>query len=272
MENLDLKIPTTWNQLTRKQLLYVSRLFLLNLSNFRFKLLIFLKFTGVKALPKKVIADRVYYFFRKKKIRFSLTVGELHSFLSVIDFLTADSQLTKNLLPKFNILGTWLYGPSNKCYNITFLEFLNIEANLYAFHKTKKRKYLRLVCAILYRPQVKPYKPKSPTYNGDRRETFNDFTYQARAKWFRLISAKKQQAVYTFYVGCRNELMKAHPHLFSSSSVSSEPVNPANSLKKTILALNLGDVTKNKLIQQTPVWEAFTQLEDLVKQNKPKKK
>ncbi len=272
MKNLELKTPTTWNQLNRKQLLFLCNLFLLDMSNFKFKLSVFLEFANVKALPKRVIADRIYYFFKQKKTRFSLTVDELHFFLRQFDVFTVESQLTKNLLPKFNLLWRCFYGPSNKCFNITFLEFLNVEAQLFAFHKTKKGTYLREVCAILYRPQVKPYQPNSPTYNGDRREVFNDFTYQRRAKWFRLLNRNKQYAVYIFYIGCRNALMEAHPNLFSSGSVSSEPVNPAENLKKTILALNLGDVTKNRLIQQTLVWDAFGQLEELVKQNKPRKK
>ncbi len=270
-KKLDLKIPTTWNQLTAKQLLFVCKQYQFNLNNFKFKLYVFLKLAAIKALPRKIVNNKAKYLFRKKRVRFSLTIEELHSFLKSVDFLTTESQLTKNNFPKFTILARHFYGPSTKGYNITFLEFLNAEATLYAFHKSRKQKYLRQLCAILYRPQTKNYNPKSPDFNGDRREKFNDFIYQKRIWLFRFLSKQKQYAVYLFYIGCRNALIKAHPELFPASTVSSEQTNPVENLKKTMRALNLGDVTKNKQIEQTQIWSAFAQLEDMVKQTKPKK-
>ena len=271
MKTLDLKIPTEWNQLSQKEILYVCRLFFLNLTGQKFKLLLFLKLTGVKALPNKIVADNIFYIFRKNNIRFSLSVDELHWFLKSTDFLTTDSKLTKNVFPRFRIFWKRFFGPSNKCYNITFLEFLNIESCIYAFHKTRENKHLDQLCAIMYRRQKKEYRPNSPDYNGDRREPFNDYTYTRRASWFKLLPLVKKYAVYVFYIGCRNALMKAHPNLFSSTPVNSEPVNPIENLKKIMYSLNQGDITKNKQIQHTQIWEAFGQLEEMVNQSKPKK-
>jgi len=263
MKTLDLKMPITWDQLTPAQLLYVCRLFLKKLRATEFKLLVFLRLTGVKALPRKIIADQVYYFFRFNKIQFSLSVSELHWFTESAAFLMSDSHLTKNNFQKFTIFGKRFFGPSNKCYNITFLEFLNIEAAIFKFHNSRDNKYLRQLCAILYRPQCKNYNPASPDYNGDRREPFNDFTYQYRARWFRFISPVKAYAVYVFYIGCRNALMAANPELFTGSVVSSDPANPVDNIKKLMMELNLGDITKNKEIQQTLIWEAFEQLNEM---------
>ena len=128
------------------------------------------------------------------------------------------------------------------------------------------------MCAILYRPQKKNYNPNSPSYNGDRREQFNDFTYQHRARWFRFLKTEKLYAVYIFYIGCRNALVKAHPNLFSGDNVKSQQTNPVKDLQKILFSLNQGDITKNREIQQIQVWEAFTQLEETVIQAKRKGK
>jgi len=263
MKSLDLKIPTQWNQLTRSQLLFVCRLFVRQVTEHQFKLLVFLRFTGVKALPRRIIADQVFYFFRKGRVKFSLSIPELHYFTSAANYLLSDSQLTRNILPRFRILWRCFHGPANKCYNISFLEFLHAEAVIYRFHVTRRMSCLRHLCAILYRPAAR----SSFIRNGqaDKREPFNDFVYIKRSRWFRMLSPAKLYGVYIFYIGCRNALMKAHPRLFSGGTeVSSTPVNPVESIKKLMFELNQGDVTKNPQIQQMQVWEAFYQLEQMI--------
>jgi hypothetical protein len=268
MKHLDLKIPETWNALTRKQLLYLCKLYRLNLTELKFKTWLFIKLTGIRALPREIIADQVYYIFKKGKTRFSLSVEELHWFLHSVDKFTHESHLTKNLFPKFTIFGKTFYGPSNSCYNVTVHEFLLAEAMLDAFHSSKDLKHLRLLTAILYRKQVKPYRPNSPHYTGDRRETFNDFTFQRRARWFRFLPKDKLQAVYVFFGGCRNAIVEKYPYLFNSTAVSSEKTNHIENLKNTLIALNQGDITKNKEILRSQVWEAFGQLNEMAKQVK----
>jgi hypothetical protein len=268
MKSLDLKIPDSWNALNRKQLLYVCRLYRLNLTELKFKTWVFVKFTGIKALPKKVIADRVYYFFRKKKLRFSLTPDELHWFLHSVDYLLSESRLTKNLFPSIRIFHKRLYGPSNSCYNISVHEFLFAESMIDGFHHNKDLKYLRYLCAILYRPRDRSNRPGSPGFTGDRRQLFNDYTFEARSRWFRLVSPNVLYAVYVFFVGCRNAIIEKHPYLFNTTSVSSEPVNHMENIKNLLASLNQGDITRNKKILQTQVWEAFGQLNELAKQTK----
>jgi hypothetical protein len=257
MKKLDLKMPTSWDQLTRSQLLYVCRLFVGQVTEYQFKLLVFLRFTGLKALPKRIIADQVYYFFRKGSTTFSLSVPELHWFTGSASFLLTDSQLTRNVFPVLHVLWKRFFGPSSKCYNISFLEFLHAEATVFKFHETRQRQYLRHLCSVLYRPGT--------GFSAHTRTPFNDYTYVARSRWFLFLSHSKQYAVYIFYIGCRNALMKAHPRLFSGGqSVSSSPVNPVDSIRKLMFELNQGDVTKNAQIQQMQVWEAFYQLEQMI--------
>jgi hypothetical protein len=272
MINVDLKMPESWDQLSRKQLLYVCRLLNLNLSELKFKAWVFIRFTGIKPLPKKVFSDRVYYFFRKKNTRFFLTPDEFHWFCNSANFLLSESKLTKNNFPVFRILWKRFFGPSNCCYNISVMEFLVAERMIDAFHKTNQLKYLHLLCAILYRRQSRAHRPNTSNYNGDRREPFNDYTFEKRERWFCLLPVSKLFAVYVFFTGCRNLLIEKYPYLFNTQNVSSEPVNHAEILKQVMVALNQGDLTKNKVIRQTQLWEAFGHLNELAKQAQKVKK
>lgn len=265
-------MPETWDQLTRKQLLFVCRLFMQELTEHEFKLRAFIKLTGISTLPQKVIAEHVYYFFRKGSTRFSLTVEELHWFIQSASFLLDEVKITINHLPVIKIFGFGYYGPSNKGYNITMLEYIHAETAVYAWHKTKKAEHLKKLFAILYRPVKPASKRFSVDFDGDKRQPFNDFTYHRRVKWCRLVPTDKVFAVYLFYMGFKNALVKAHPGVFSNAPVSSEPLNPTESLQQLVFGLNGGDITRNDEILKRPVWEIFKQLEYNAKLNRELKK
>lgn len=272
MKRINLTVPTEWNKLTPKQLLKVSGLFLAKLEFEEFRLRIFLYLSGVKTMPKKVIKDQVYWLFRKGKTEFMLDRQELAWMLHSVEFLTSDSRLTLNKFPRLWLPTGCVFGPDEKCYSITYLEFIHAEAALYAYQKSNKVEYLNQLCSILYRPQKKEYHPLRPDFDGDRRQVFNDFIYKRRAKWFRFVSINRRFAIYLFYTGCRNELMDSFKSLFSGSAVSSEPVNPVKSLRKIIHDLNMGDLTRNEKIYKMQVWEAFEHLDNLVENMAKKKK
>ena len=271
MKTLNLNIATDWNQLTRRQIMFVARLFLAKLDFESFRLRAFLFLTGVRALPKKMVADQVYWIFKKGKQQFMLSRQELAGFLHTVDYLTGDCRLTTNQFPVFRLLFRRCFGPSNSCYNLSYIEFIHAEKCLHAFQRTNDVKCLNELCAILYRPGKKDFHPLRPDYNGDRRIPFNEYTYQRHANRFRLLSLRKRFAVYLFYTGCRNHLMDANSNLFRSGSVSSEPVNPVESLRKIVYDLNMGDITRNEKIYRMQVWEAFEHLGDLI-ENQSKKK
>lgn len=271
MKNIKLNIATSWNQLTRKQILFVSKLYLskLDLETFRIKAFLFL--TGIKALPKKVVKDQVYWIFKRGNDKFMLDRQELAWFLHSVDYLTGDCKLTNNLFPSFSLFLTRYFGPSRRCYNLSYLEFIHAEKCLYAFQKTNESKHLNDLCSVLYRPGKKNYHPLRPDHDGDRREKFNDYVYSKRSVLFRMLSIEKRFAVYLFYTGSRNFLIESFPNLFKSGTISSEPVNPVDSLRNIIHDLNGGDPTRNDKLYQMQVWEAFEHLDHLIK-TMPKKK
>lgn len=274
MKDVALHIPK-WNQLTAKQLLFICGLFRQTLEANTFKLRAFLYLSGVKALPRKIVIEQEYWKFRHGKQIFWLTAEELAWHLHSVSFLTENCHLTRNILPVVRVSLRRFFGPLKSCRNISWKEFIHAEAQFYGFSQAKPEKkidYLNRLCAILYRPQRDDYHPMSPTYDGDRRQPFNDFIYTRRAKWFKLVSLNKRYAVYIFYSGCKNAMIEAHPHTFKgSTTVSSEPQNPVASLVSMVNELNQGDVTKNEAIYNTPAWDVLDMLENMLEKQKPVK-
>ena len=270
--SINLTIPVKWNDLSAKQLLYIGRLFTLKLSQNAFRSRAFTYLTGTRALGERKIEDDWYYIFRKKRQRFMIHAQEFLFFLKTVDFLTQDSRLTVNRFPSVRVGWRRFFGPSNSGYNITWLEFINAEGMFYAFNLTREEKFLRQLCAILYRRQKKHFRPLSEDYNGDRRQRFNDFTYQSRARWFRFVSREKLMCIYIFYAGFRTKLVDEHPFCFSGAAVSSEQVNPVKDLMATMRQLNMDDITKNIVIQHSLVWDAFAQLNDMIRKSKEQNK
>jgi len=269
---INLTIPTSWNALTKKQLLYISRLYLLKLTQNTFRSRAFCYLTGIKPKGEQKIGTDWYYIFKRKRKYFKIHEQEYIYFLKSADYLIQESHLTKNHFPAIRIFFKWYYGPSNSGYNITWLEFINAEGCFYGLSKTSDPKYLDQLCAVLYRPQKKHYNPRAEDYTGDRRQRFNDFTYQRRAKYFRFVSPVVKNCIFMFYIGFRNKLVEKNPYCFASATVSSDVTNPVEGLMATMRTLNMDDITRNEQIQHSLVWEAFAQLNDMIKNVKEQNK
>ena len=252
-ETISLKVPEKWEQLSRKQVLYVAKLFLARLTENEFLTRAFCRFSGLRPVgfdrltnchlfslkgnPGRIHYNEMFWFIKSQNYLFNIT-------------------LTTNLLPWFRIGILRWFGPSNKCYNLTLNEYLHAETAVYGFEVTKRFCYIDRLCAILYRPAGRGAHP------GDRRRSFNDFTYTKHARWFRLLPRYKRYAVLLFYTGCRQAIVAAFPHIFGKGSTSA-PANPAFEIQRMVRVLNDGDVTRNKSILNTPVWEALAQLNDM---------
>lgn len=275
MTEINLHLPK-WNELTRKQLLYICQLFRNRFDANTFRLEAFLNLTGVRTLLQKIEKDQVYWAFKKGKVNFWMTELELAWFLREVNYLTEDCRLTVNLFPSFLIGFRRYWGPCRECRNLTWKEFIHAEGQFFAFNNCKPERksfFLNMLCSVLYRPQHNDYHPMSPNYNGDRRQPFNDFIYPRRAKQFRLLPINKRYAVYTFYAGCRNAMVEAHPQVFKPGTISSEaPVSPVKGFIQLVSDLNQGDVTKNEQIFNSPAWDVLDLLERMIEKQKPVKK
>ena len=262
MTSYNLTAPLGYHQLSRRQVLFAARLFLANLTQITFLTRAFCKFSGIKPIGHDKEGNQIFSHGK------NILVVENQQMLSLVKSQSylLDVTLSKNNLPWIWIgIRRW-FGPANKCYNLTLNEYLHAEAALYSFQQSDKKQYLYRLCAVLYRPAGKG------SSVSDERRAFDEYSYLKRSRWFRFVSPFKLMAILMFYNGCRSEWVKAFPYLFKSGVISSTPVFPVPDIKKMIRILCDGDVTKNKMLLNTPVWEAFEHLNDRaseINQQKP---
>jgi hypothetical protein len=252
-ETLNLTVPTSWNMLSKRQLLFVCRLYLAKISIEEFLLRAFLYLANVKALNAK---DGRFWFSHKRTL-FILDAYQLHEFSLSLKYLLEQSRLSVNLIPHIRLFFVRHYGPMTKGYNLTLAEYIHASKAIYLFSKTSKFSYLDQLCAILYRPSGKG------SHSGDKRRSFDDFKYTSDAWRFRLLSKRKRLASLLLFQGFQYEMQKAFPYLFpgkADDNTHSEPVDPAPHLLDTIQLLNLGDITKDEKILNSLVWQVFKQL------------
>ena len=191
-------MPSDWNELTRKQVVFVSRLFQGHLCMADFKLRALFDFLSIRPKIKKRIHPEDAYFLCES-----------------LDFLFKEVSLTRNLLLVIRT-GWWKFiGPSDAMMNCTFGEFTMANSMLDAFSKTKEQKYLDEMVAVLYRPRKWFwFIRKDLTDNQDPRERFVNRSLKKRCSRIASVDYDIKYSVFLFFSGVLNSLPVLYPHVY----------------------------------------------------------
>ena len=191
-------MPSDWNELTRKQVLFVSRLFQEQLTIMDFKLRVLCKFLSVSRKVLRRIHPEDAYF-----------LGES------LDFLFKEVSLTKNLLPVLRTGRRKYFGPADAMMNSTFGEFTIANSLLDSFSKTKEQKYLDEMVAVLYRPRKWFwFIRKAFTDNQDPRKRFVNRTLKKRCRRISRLDFEIKYSVFLFFSGVLNSLPVLYPYVY----------------------------------------------------------
>ena len=121
--------------------------------------------------------------------------------------------LTKNVIGTLWILGRRYYGPGNRLANISIAEYRRTEIYYQLYQKTKRREFLLLLAATLYRPRG----GKDPD---DPRRGIDERSIQRRADFFRWAMHRNTlRSILLFYEGCRQEIIRKHPKVYPKMSI-----------------------------------------------------
>jgi len=125
-------LPSTWNELTRSQLLFVTKLFRgkLALTDFR-----------VKAL-------REFLSIKGKAFR-RIDPEDAYVLCESLDFITKEVNLTRNVIPLIRTGLRKYYGPFDAMTNCTFCEVTLASSVLDEYHKSALEEHLDQLVAIL---------------------------------------------------------------------------------------------------------------------------
>ena len=194
-------MPSDWNELTRKQVLFISRLFQEQLAMMDFKLRVLLKFLSLKQkVIKRIHHDDAYFLCES------------------FDFLFKEVSLTKNLLPVLRTGRRKYFGPEDAMMNCTFGEFTMANSLLDSFSKTKEQNYLDEMVAVFYRPRKWFwFIRKSFTDNQDPRKKFVNRSLKKRCQKIFRLDYEIKYSVFLFFSGVLNSLPVLYPYVYQQN-------------------------------------------------------
>jgi hypothetical protein len=191
-------MPSDWNELTKKQVLFVSRLFQGQLTKVDFKLRALFDFLSVKPKVTKQIHPEDAYFLCES-----------------LDFLFKEVSLTRNLLPVIRPGWRKCVGPSDAMMNCTFGEFTMANSLLDSYSKTREQKYLDEMVAVLYRPKKWFwFILKAFTDNQDPRKKFVNRSLKKRCQRISRLDYEIKYSVFLFCSGVLNSLPTLYPYVY----------------------------------------------------------
>jgi len=198
IDNIRRSLPSTWNDLTRKQLFYVSRLFQGKLTIFEFRVKVLREFLSIKRKA-----------FRR------IDPEDAYVLCDTLDFLTKEVILTRNVMPLIRIGLRKYYGPSDAMTNCTFGEFTLASSVLDEFHKSGSENHLDQLVAILYRPKkIFLFLRKYFTDHQDPRVRFMNRSLKKRAAEMAKVDHCIKHSVFLFFTGVLNSLISLYPYVY----------------------------------------------------------
>lgn len=210
-------IPSDWNELTKKQYLFVCKVFAELLTKGE-------KISSSEFYGSKIVLLK--YFLKMPLSKFQYVDAEqLACLLPLIEFLDKDITLNKNLVPSFYCLGFKYYGPKDEMDSSTMGEFVSADTYFIKSQNTHDELMMCKLIATLYRPKQRFIFIKKwlGIWDGDMRQKYNQATIERRALFFkRYLNSKYQWSTLYFYMGFRKHNVTTFTNLFPKSTDANE--------------------------------------------------
>ena len=242
-------MPSDWNELTRQQVLFISRLFQEQLTMMDFKLRVLLEFLSLKQkVIKRIHHDDAYFLCES------------------FDFLFKEVSLTKNLLPVLRTGRRKYFGPADAMMNCTFGEFTMANSLLDSFSKTREQKYLDEMVAVFYRPRKWFwFIRKAYSDNQDPRKKFVNRSLKRRCQSIASLDYEVKYSIFLFFSGVLNSLPLLYPYVYEQQGGTGSEDNGWASL---IISLADGktDDTSLETIMNSNLYNVFIGLNKKAKE------
>lgn len=253
MRTINLTSPQNWQELTPKQLLFISDLYLNKYEESEFLTRALIGLTGLIPIPHKVEAAemQLLFSFRTPEEKpFQLTASEMHEMAFRLKWLLDPPGLCTP--PDF-----MKYIPvNNRLFGVPLEQYLLADAHYIRFAKTKDRSILDKFAAALYR--------------SNENELWSDQSWKKRIPHFTLLSMAELNAVFIWFTGVKAFIMSKYPYVFPGSTGSGAESAPDEQILQLLANLNGGDVTRNRLIMETHVHEVLYELNLKIEQSNSK--
>ncbi|OFX56281.1 MAG: hypothetical protein A2066_12825 [Bacteroidetes bacterium GWB2_41_8] len=243
MRTINLTSPQNWQELTPKQLLFISDLYLNKYEESEFLTRALIGLAGLIPVPHKIEAaemELLFSFRTSEENPFQLTTAEMHEMSTRLKWLLESPGLcTPPSLGKYIPV-------NNRLFGVPLEQYLLADAHYIRFAKTKDRSILDKFAAALYRNK--------------ENELWNDQAWKNRIPKFSKRSMAELNAVFIWFTGVKAFIMAKYPYVFPNSTGSGGESAPDEQILQLLANLNGGDVTRNRLIMETHVHEVLFEL------------
>jgi hypothetical protein len=223
--NIDLKVPTSWNELSPEQIRFVGWLYSININRITMLSIAFLKFTGLRALPESRFRRmRTFRHFWNPK-KFTIKPDFFRELCESLSFITDEIGVMPS--PVFKSLKA----PDKQLFNISLDKYLT--ADFYYQSITKENKMEQISKMV---------------------ETLYDATPK--------MSVAEATAVYLWYTGVKKWLREEYPYIFRPAE--SERISPRETVLNLLSIFNDNKPQNNELILRTSMHEIFFELNKLI--------
>lgn len=227
LDNRTFTFPSSWDELSKRQLLNVATVLMMNIPEIQKKIRLLVHFLRLKGSilcyneRNYLVFGRYKYFkwmaigaIRKGKVR-RICDEDLYALSETLNFLFENNELTRQLLPKIKRF----YGPDDRLSNVTFIEFAKADKRHRNYVASENEMYLNEMIAILYRPAKKfRYINRFFGVNvADVRQKYSDNCIK-NAKRFKYVSRAQKKAVLFYWEGCYSFMISTFPHVFTNGN------------------------------------------------------
>lgn len=254
-------IPSTWSELSLRELLYLAKLTQQDIPVQQLKLFMLIyHLNGHISRQKKSMGKD--YGLRIKRKTYILTHEELNELSALYDFLltkiennAGETRLmitpaieAKIPYPRLIIGLRRLKGPSEYLHNITFEQFMFLQTYLDAMACDPDN--INQVIACLY-----------------HRNKYWDARYIDRdASQIKKLSDRKKMIIYWFISSCLQSWAIEYPRIFSSSGGGSMQNGVFDSQQRLLNTLANGDITKKITVRASNIMDAFYVIDEALRQ------
>jgi hypothetical protein len=242
MKTINLKLPTTWDELTEKQYLRIIKALHQELTPVQTYLSIFM-----------ILVNARWFQFKKKAnafiVRQQVPLSEL---INHFDFIFKTNNRTIFPSAFKTKSGTLVHPPMNRIVNLSADEFAVCDDLHNQFRQTKNPEFLHYLAAALYvdHPTTRP--PFDKNHLSFRHLDFKD------------VPLEKLLAIEIAWFGCKNHLRKRFPQVFPETQ-NPKKLRKKYGFGKVILQMCRGDLSKRQTIGATNIYTFLEQFETDIK-------
>jgi hypothetical protein len=231
-------IPSSWQELTAKQLLFIAPRLL---------------------SPRFNIKDEIVAFLlqiKKKHLR-RLNLSQMNGLHQSIDFLYKEIDLMCNPAPVIRRRWRSYRGPQRKLKDMRFGQFIIADTFYIKYMYTRNERDLDLLIASLY----------------VRKKGFDPGGVEDIARHIKKMRYSRKQAILLFFTGCRKYISRRFPELFPEKDKNEKTTSRPRSAWGDVLISLVGESPAEKeRIEQLDVYFALSYLQEQIRRSKKLRK